>query len=85
MAWVYILKSQRNGRYYVGHTTAIARRFAEHQDGKVKATRYLRPWTLAYSEEHADATAARKREWYLKQLKSRRALEELMASTSGIP
>ncbi len=71
---VYILKSARNGRCYGGHTTNIDRRVATHTAGGVRATRYLRPWALVYTEEHPDATAARKRERYLKRLKSRAVL-----------
>ena len=81
-ACVYILKSARNGRYYVGYTTNIDRRVATHNAGGVRATRYLRPWALVYTEEHPDATAARKRERYLKRLKSRIALEVLIRSAT---
>ena len=79
-AWVYILASGRNGRYYIGHTTNIEQRLVAHERGVVKSTRHLRPWVLMYQEEHPTPAAARRREWYLKRLKSRRALEELMAS-----
>ena len=78
--WVYILKSERNGRYYIGQSANLAQRLAAHNAGHIKSTKYLRPWILVYTERHQSATAARKREWYLKRLKSRRALEKLMIS-----
>ena len=78
--YVYILESVRNSRYYIGHTTNLDQRVTEHNAGRVKATRYLRPWILVYTEEHPDATAARRREWYLKRLKSRKALAGLLSS-----
>ena len=76
--WVYILRSGRNGRYYIGHTTDIQRRLNSHASGKVKATRHLRPWTLAYLEQHANPAIARRREAYLKRLKSRKVLDALV-------
>ena len=76
-AWVYVLRRERNGRYYIGHTTNLVQRLETHNAGSVKATRYLRPWELVYSEKHPDGTSARRREAYLKRLKSRRALEGL--------
>ncbi len=79
-ACVYILKSTRNGRYYIGHTKDLTQRIAMHNAGRVTATKHLKPWVLVYTEEYADATAARKREWYLKRLKSRKALEGLISS-----
>ncbi len=81
-AFVYILESARNGRYYIGHTKDMVQRLATHNAGRVKAARHLRPWHLLYTEEWPDATAARKREAHLKRLKSRRALEALIETVS---
>ncbi len=77
-AFVYILKSARNGRYYIGCTRDLEQRLSTHNAGRVKATRYLTPWLLLYAEQWPDATAARKREARLKRLKSRKALEALI-------
>jgi putative endonuclease len=79
-AYVYVLRSERNGRYYIGYSADLATRLATHNAGHVKATRNLRPWVLVYSEAHADETSARKREWSLKASKSRRLIERLIAS-----
>ena len=77
---VYILHSGRNGRYYIGSSADIEVRLTAHNAGLVKATRYLRPWTVVYTETCPDKTIARKREWQLKRLKSRTAIEALIAS-----
>ena len=77
---VYIIESGRNGRLYVGQTADMETRLAAHNGGLVKATRYLTPWRLVYTEACIDQTAARKREYRLKQLKSRKALEALIRS-----
>ncbi len=82
-AWLYVLKSKRNGRYYIGHTTNLAQRLAAHEKGQVASTRHLRPCVLVYSEEHPDPTSARRREWYLKSLKSRKVIQELVTSEAN--
>ena len=79
-AFVYILRSKRNGRYYIGQTTDPEARLQSHNAGLVKATRYQRPWTLAYTESCPDLTAARKREYELKRWKSRKLLDALVNS-----
>ena len=76
---VYILKSVKSDRYYIGFSQDLERRLGEHNSGKVRATKYSRPWQLVYSEEHADATSARQREQQLKRMKSRVYLDALMA------
>ena len=78
-SFVYILQSERNGRYYTGFSSDPEARLREHHDGKVRATRYLVPWVLVYREECAGATAARKREYQIKAMKSRVYLESLIA------
>ncbi len=75
---VYILQSVRNGRYYIGSTQAVATRVAQHNAGKVRSTRHIRPLELVYSEPFENRAAARRREAYLKRLKSRKAIEELV-------
>ena len=77
-AFVYVLKSERNERFYVGWTTNVAARFEAHNAGRVKATCYLRPWQVVYVEKHGTATDARKREWQLKRMKSRVFIEVLI-------
>jgi len=79
MYYVYILKSQRNGSFYTGHTKDIAKRLSQHNTGKVKATKYLIPFDLVYNEAFQNATEARKREYYIKSQKSRKFIEQLIA------
>ena len=80
---VYILRSERNNRYYTGFSANPRRRLQEHNDGKVKATGYARPWTLVYTEQFEDETSARRREHKLKSMKSRAYLEALISEWSG--
>ena len=80
MHYVYILRSDANGRFYVGSSRDVQKRLDHHNAGKVKATRYLTPLALAYQEAHVTAREARQREYYLKRQKSRKVLEALISA-----
>ncbi|TAK59607.1 MAG: hypothetical protein EPO24_07515 [Bacteroidetes bacterium] len=41
---IYILQSEQDGSYYVGHTHDIILRLAHHNDGWTKSTKGKRPW-----------------------------------------
>ncbi len=75
---VYVLRSEKNGRFYIGYSGNLEVRLSQHNAGKVKATRYLRPMSVVYTETYETSTEARKRERYLKSLKSHEAIEDLI-------
>ena len=77
-AGVYILKSQRNGRYYIGSTIDVARRLEEHNHGKVKATRYIQPLILKAFIPCIDIASARQAEYRLKQYKRTDIIEQVI-------
>lgn len=65
---VYLLLCA-DGSYYAGWTADMRARLRAHQGGSgSRYTRSRRPVSLAYCEDCADATAARKREAALKQM-----------------
>ena len=66
MFTVYVLKSNVDGRLYVGFTDDLERRIKEHNSGKTKSTKGYKPWQIAYTETVSDRLEARKREKYLK-------------------
>ncbi len=76
--FVYILKSLKNDRFYIGSTTDIRRRIFQHEKGDVKATRNLQPSKLEFFQEYPDIKLARKIEFRLKQLKRRDFLEKII-------
>jgi putative endonuclease len=68
--WVYIIRSEVDGRLYTGVSTDPDRRVGEHNWGKrgAKATRRGRPWSLVYVEFKGDVSTALRREKAIKKL-----------------
>ena len=46
MHYVYVLRSQVNGRYYMGITSDPAKRLQQHNSGQTKSTKAYIPWEL---------------------------------------
>lgn len=67
MYYVYLLRSQKSGTFYVGFTANLERRVAEHNDNGVTATHGKGPWQLVYYEAYMVESQAREREAKLKQ------------------
>jgi putative endonuclease len=79
MYYVYILKNKGSGKYYIGYTTNLERRIAEHNEGRSRWTRIGKgKWMLMYCEEFEDKSRALKREKELKKKKSRMYIEHLI-------
>ena len=76
--FVYILQSLLNGRYYIGSCADINQRLAKHNAGATTSTRPYRPWTVVYEESFSDKSQALKREKYIKQMKSRKYIVDLI-------
>src|SRR6185436_1785836 len=67
MFFVYVLKSLRNGKKYIGYTSKDPKyRLIEHNNGSNKYTNQNKPFELLYQETLADKTSAIKREKLLK-------------------
>ena len=66
MIEVYALLSKKNGDIYVGMAINAENRLKEHNGGKSKYTKGLRPWEIFRIEYFRDWKEARKREKYLK-------------------
>ena len=77
---LYILYSPKLNKYYVGSTSDLERRLADHNRGKEKFTKTGIPWHLVYSEEFSELKAARTRELFIKKQKSRKYIEQLIGS-----
>ena len=67
MYYVYILRSLKNNKLYIGQTNNLGRRIEDHNTGcGSKYTRQNGPWILVYSESHPDRISAVRREHFLK-------------------
>jgi putative endonuclease len=77
---VYILKSIKNGKYYVGYTSNLGRRVNYHNSGKNISTKPGMPWIVVYSEKFKDKKVAWLREKQIKNYKGGEAFKKLVSS-----
>jgi len=79
MFWVYILHSEDYDKYYIGFTHDIQNRLIAHNHLKNKGyTKKYQPWVLMYSKSFIVKNEAMNYEKYLKSLKSKKALTEII-------
>ena len=52
MFYVYVLKSQKDEKLYIGLTSDLRKRLAQHNNGKGKSTAYRTPFNLVYYEAY---------------------------------
>lgn len=64
--YVYILRSEKDERFYTGFTTDLEKRVKEHQENKSTYTRGRGPWKLKWYGVFGDRLLAEKFERYLK-------------------
>ena len=64
--FVYAIKSQVDGRIYVGFSSDVEKRLKEHNSGKTKSTKGFCPWFMIFKEEIPDRIEARQKEKYYK-------------------
>ena len=83
MFYTYILQSEKSGRYYIGHAEDIHERLKRHNSGKVTATRNKGPWVIVYFEKHELKADANSRELYIKSMKSRIYIENLIKTSKN--
>ncbi|OGZ27440.1 MAG: hypothetical protein A2365_03115 [Candidatus Nealsonbacteria bacterium RIFOXYB1_FULL_40_15] len=77
MFFVYILKSLKNGKRYIGCTGKEPEiRIIEHNSGCNKWTRVNKPFKLIYKELYNSKTEALKRENFLKSGQGRKFIDQ---------
>ncbi|MFA5888771.1 MAG: GIY-YIG nuclease family protein [Candidatus Paceibacterota bacterium] len=75
---VYVLRSLRNKKGYIGYTGKTAvERLTEHNNGSNKFTSQNGPYKLIYTESYALKVEAIKRERFLKSGKGREFLNNI--------
>lgn len=77
MFYIYILKSLKNHKRYIGHTSKrVFERLRKHNSGSNKWTRVNGPFVVIYSEEYTTKSEVVKRELFLKSDQGRKWLDE---------
>ena len=66
MIYLYVIKSDVNGNLYVGICKDLTNRLKEHNGGKNRYTKGLRPWKMVFHESFPDWASARVKEKYYK-------------------
>lgn len=66
MYFIYVLRSQKDNKFYTGYTDDIEKRMELHNEGRIESTKYRRPFKLVYYEASLNKEDAIHREKYLK-------------------
>lgn len=82
MYYVYIIQSEKSGKYYIGSTDNTDKRLREHNRNQVRATRHRGPYKLVYKEQMETKTEARKKENKIKHYKSNSKFKKLVENLS---
>ena len=84
MYYVYILQSEKSGKYYTGYCADIEVRLIRHNSGATPSTKSGIPWKLVYFENFSEKSEAIKRENEIKSKKSRKYIENLINSSVSL-
>jgi putative endonuclease len=76
--YVYVLQSLKDFSFYIGQCDDLDKRMSKHFDGFSKYTASKRPLRLVYFEVWDNRSDAIKRERTIKNLKSRKYIEQLI-------
>ena len=71
MFYVFILRSQKNGRHYIGQTKNLDDRLNRHNSGRERSTKSGAPWDLIFTKSFLTRSEAFQLEQKLKGFKSR--------------
>ncbi|MBK6948959.1 MAG: GIY-YIG nuclease family protein [Haliscomenobacter sp.] len=66
MFYIYIIKSQQTGQFYIGQTNNLTDRILRHQSNRNRWTKGKGPWELLFSQSFA----TRKEAMAMEKLKS---------------
>ena len=79
MFYIYVLRSLKNNKRYVGYTSKdVFVRLREHNRSCNRWTRQNKPFKLIYFEEYNTKVEAMKRERFLKSGQGRKLLDEIL-------
>lgn len=78
MFYVYVLFSEKDGKFYIGYTSNLPRRMRQHREGEVPSTKCRRPLRLIFYEAYLDQKDALRREDYFKATAGKRAIRIML-------
>ncbi|MBO3696989.1 GIY-YIG nuclease family protein [Roseivirga sp. E12] len=76
--YIYILKSEKDGSFYIGYSHNPEERLVKHNNSNRGYTSTKKPWKLVYTETFGHKSAAIQRERFLKRQKSAEFLRKLI-------
>ena len=79
--YVYVLKSEKDGKLYIGKTTDLVKRVKKHNSGEVLSTKGRRPLTLVFYEAFKNKTDAGRDELFFKTGYGREVLKEKLRNS----
>ncbi len=79
MYFVYIIRSLKNNKYYIGYTNNLKRRIKEHNHNNTRSLINKGPFVLIYNEKYNSVTEAKKREKQIKSYKGGNAFKKLIS------
>ena len=83
MVYVYILKSNKFNKYYIGCTSDWKRRIVEHNSSRVRSTKAQVTWSIVHLEEFSSKLEAFEREKQIKSFKGGNAFKNLLNNTES--
>jgi putative endonuclease len=81
--FVYILQSEKDGSYYIGHTSDLERRVERHNQGRSGYTKGKLPWKLVYHEAYDSKGQAMIREREIKDKRNRQYILGLVRTSQA--
>ena len=82
--FVYIIRSVKFDKLYIGQTNDLKSRLARHNTGQAAYTKKFAPRELIYHEILETRSEAMKREIYLKSFKNKKYLENFILHHRGV-
>lgn len=65
--YTYLLKSEKENKFYLGFTDDLDKRLEKHNNGEVYWTKRYKPWKMIYYEAYLSREDALNRERQLKR------------------
>jgi len=77
-SFLYIIKSKKDGSYYVGSSCNPDQRLIQYNNGQVKSTKGKIPYQIVFKQRFQDNKEARKAEMKVKSWKRRDYIKKVI-------